>query len=320
MFVMATRQLVTAFMYAIAAAATSHIAGAQRAPLHYSIVDSIKVGQVEWEFYAVDDRNRRLYGGGNTVVNIDAKHIDYSIADSIMAGGFQVAPELSRGLARTGLVFDLRTGNVLARLPVKGHASTYDPLTKRVFLFADTVSVVDLRRNRLAGQVVLPGASESGVPDGRGRIYLNLIKGDSITSLDSRSLRRFATWSLAPCHTPRGLAMDQRNRRLFVACQGSLTIVDADDGHVVSSMPLPGRSAENAFDPATGLIFMPNGGEDGLTIFHEDSPNTYSVVQSLVAPQLDGVRVVLDLPTHRAFMAHRDANGDFWWVVLVPGA
>ncbi len=59
-----------------------------------------------------------------------------------------------------------------------------------------------------------------------------------------------------------------------------MAVVNADDGRVITTLPIGDHVDATAFDPETGLIFNSNG--DGtVTVIHQDSPNRYSVVDNL---------------------------------------
>jgi len=85
---------------------------------------------------------------------------------------------------------------------------------------------------------------------------------------------------MAGCEEPSGLAMDQKNRRLFAGCGNKImAIVDADSGKEITTLPIGDGVDATGFDPATGLAFSSNG--DGtLTVVHEDSKDKFSVVQN----------------------------------------
>jgi hypothetical protein len=193
----------------------------------------------------------------------------------------------------------------------------YDSATHRVFLFGDTTAVVDLAHGISIGHIVLHGKPEGAVADGRGRLYVNLEDEDSMAVLDAAELHVVARWPLAPCRLPLGLAIDRARRRLFVACRGELMVVDAETGRQVSHVSLVGVADQNAFDPGTGLIFMPNGG-GSLTIIHEDTPDRYSVVQTVRDSTLIRIKVVVDEQTHRAFVPRGGDQDPFDLVVLAP--
>jgi hypothetical protein len=293
-------------------------APAQSTPGQYRVADSILVGQTGGDFYAIDAKHRRLYGAGPSVVDIDAKKVVVKVADTTAGGGFMLAPELGRGVVRNGTIFDLKTGAVIGHVEARGDASTYDPATQRAFLFGDSVAAVDVKAGTLVGQIAVDGAGESGVADGKGKLYLNLIGKDSIAVVDAKTLTRTGGFSVAPCKSPMGLAMDRAHRRLFAACDGALGVINADNGTVVTTVPTGGHSDENAFDPGTGLIFMPNGKDKGVTIVHEDSPDKYTVVQTLVDSAVTSNKVAVDEQTHRVYLPHRGADKSFWFVVLEP--
>ena len=68
---------------------------------------------------------------------------------------------------------------------------------------------------------------------------------------------------------------------------------------------VPGTPDQIAYSPGNGLLFVP-GGDDGITVLHEDSPDTYSVVQTITDPRLAGANaVVFDPTTHRIIVPHQ---------------
>jgi len=111
-------------------------------------------------------------------------------------------------------------------------------------------------------------------------VYVNIEDKSELTSIDSRKAAVVSTWPLAPCEEPSGLAMDQKNRRLFAGCDNKLmAIVNDDTGKVITTLPIGEGVDASAFDPETQLAFSSNG--DGtLTVIHEDYPDKLSVVQN----------------------------------------
>jgi hypothetical protein len=90
-----------------------------------------------------------------------------------------------------------------------------------------------------------------------------------------------AQWPIAPaCEGPSGLAIDLANRRLFVGCNNEkMSVVDADSGKIIQTLPIGVHIDATAYDPSTKLIF--NANRSSVTIIHQDSPDQYSVVQNL---------------------------------------
>jgi hypothetical protein len=110
-----------------------------------------------------------------------------------------------------------------------------------------------------------------------------------------------ATWPVAPCDGPSGLAIDVAHRRLFATCHNNLmAMVNADTGEVVATVPIGAGTDAGRFDPGTGYAFSSNG--DGtLTIAHEDSPDKLTLVENVrTAPSARTMEV--DPKTHRVYL------------------
>lgn len=89
------------------------------------------------------------------------------------------------------------------------------------------------------------------------------------------------------CHTPRALAVDSKDHRVFVACNNlKMAVLNAIGGDVVTSLPIgPGPEAVG-YDRDRDLIFVANGGGDGtLTIIQRDLNDSYAVIQNLLTRQ-----------------------------------
>jgi hypothetical protein len=56
-------------------------------------------------------------------------------------------------------------------------------------------------------------------------------------------------------------------------------VADADSGKMIATLPIGEHVDATAYDASTKLIF--NANRASVTIVHQDSPDTYSVVQTL---------------------------------------
>jgi DNA-binding beta-propeller fold protein YncE len=93
-----------------------------------------------------------------------------------------------------------------------------------------------------------------------------------------------------------------------------MAVVNADTGRVITTQPIGDHVDATAFDPQTKLIFNSNG-EGTITVIHQDSPDKYSVVETVkTAPRAK--TMALDPKTHRLFLSTAE-NGQF--EVLVVG-
>lgn len=93
-----------------------------------------------------------------------------------------------------------------------------------------------------------------------------------------------------------------------------MAVVNADTGQVITTLPIGDHVDATAFDPESRLVFNSNG-EGTITVVHEDSPDKYSVVES-VKTLPKAKTMALDPKTHRLFLSTVEA-GQF--EVLVVG-
>jgi DNA-binding beta-propeller fold protein YncE len=96
--------------------------------------------------------------------------------------------------------------------------------------------------------------------------------------------------------------MDKAHERVFIGCRsGAFAVVDGDTGRVVTTLPIgPGVDAAE-FDAAKGLIYVASGGDGTLAIFHEDTPDTYSLVER-VTTQANARTLAVDHRTGRVYL------------------
>jgi DNA-binding beta-propeller fold protein YncE len=276
-------------------------------------------GSGGWDYALVDPAAHRLYVTRATrvmVFDTESGKTVGEIPNTSGVHGVALVPDLNRGFTSNGKtgtvsVFDSRTLKVLDEVKVTGDkpdAIAYDPVSKRVFTFnggSGNATAIDPATNKVAGIVALSGKPEFAVSDGKGTMFVNIEDKSEIVAFDSRSLAVKSHWPLAPCEEPSGLAIDREHRRLFAGCSNRMmAVVDADTGKVVATAPIGSGVDANAFDPATRLAYSSNG--DGtLTVVHEDSPDKYTVVET-VATEPGARTMALDEATHTIYLPTAD--------------
>jgi DNA-binding beta-propeller fold protein YncE len=149
--------------------------------------------------------------------------------------------------------------------------------------------------------IPLGGKPEYGASARDGMVYVNLTDSSQIAEIDARGLRVTRRWSTAPCKNPVSMAIDTRNQRLFSGCRsGVMAVSDYTTGRLVTTLPIGSGVDGAGFDQRTRDAYASNG--DGtLTIIHEDTPDTYHVVETVeTAP---GARTMgLDPATDRIYV------------------
>ena len=283
---------------------------------NYHLLQTFKPGgDGGWDYLTVDAQARRFYISRGThiqVLDADSGKLVGDIPDTNGVHGIALAPKLERGFTSNGrdnsvTIVDLKTLKAIGTVSVGNRPDCiiYDPATKRVFTFnggSDDATAIDAAKGKVVRTVPLGGRPEFAVADGAGMIYDNIEDKGEIVAIDSRTLTVKARWPLAPAESPSGLAMDTKNRRLFAVCDGGrMVVLNADTGAIVATPAIGNGPDAAGFDPKTQLAFSSNGQDGTLTILHEDTPDTYTVAQTV--PTQPGARTMaLDTKTHRVFL------------------
>jgi len=269
----------SALFLSVAGAATL---AAQGTP-HYHVIKRVVIGKVSADYIVVDPVGRRLYGLGDKVFDVDKDSVIGSIKDG--GGGYVIAPDQNRGIVRNGVSFDLKTLAITGRLPdVKADGILYDPATHRGFAWADKDTwVFDMTTGKQITKTTSMGEGlESGAADGKGKLFMNVEDKGFIQRADAKALKVDTVYHIDGCKPPaQGLAMDRATRRLFMACDNGMMIVNADNGKVVAKFATSGRADQNAFDSGLKVAFNPNRTDSTMTVVHEDSPDKFSVLETV---------------------------------------
>jgi DNA-binding beta-propeller fold protein YncE len=294
----------------------------------YKVVGKFALeGGGRWDYLIVDQEARRLYMSHATsvvVLDVDSGAMIGTIPDTPNVHGITLAPELGIGFTSNGgenrvTVFDLKTLKVLSKIDagINPDSILFHPATKTVFVMNrnkpgvtdGTATVIDAVSRQAIANFPLGGKPEFSAYDNQGNIFVNLDSKSSIVVIDAASKKIKATWPIAPCEDPSGLAIDRSSHTLFSVCGNKLlTIVNADNGKVVQTLPIGDDCDAVAFDPGTGQVFASNG-EGTVTIAGKDATGKYRVLQTV--PTLVGSRTIaLDFKTHRAFLPSAKFTGD----------
>ena len=281
----------------------------------YHIIATYKLGgDGGWDYLKVDAAARRLYISRAThvmVVDTDSGKIVGDIADTPGVHGIALAPELGRGFVSNGRegtvsIFDPKTLATNSRVKVGDNpdAILYDSATKRVFAFngkSQDATALDAAKGTVLGTIKLGGKPEFAASDGKGEIFVNIEDKSELLAIDPHTLEVKTRWPLAPCTEPSGLALDRKNRRLFVGCDNKMmAVVNADNGKVITTLPIGEGVDATWFDDETNLAFA-SCGEGVLTVVREESPDKFSVAENV--PTQQGARTMaLDSKTHNVWV------------------
>lgn len=292
-------------------AATSAAAG------EYHLIKKISIpGDYGWDYLTADSEGRRLYVSHDkevVVLDLDSGAIVGKVSGSDVHG-IAVVRELGRGFISASdpgsvTIFDLKTFAVIGKVVVGDdpNAIFYDHKTKRVFTIdrgSKRVSAIDPKAGKVTGSVEgLGGRTEHAVSDDAGHVFLNMQSLGTLLRIDAQALKVTDTWKLAPCEQPSSMDMDRKTHRIFIGCRsGIMQVVDSQTGRIVTTQPI-GRGVDAAeYDPGKGLIYFSTGGDGIMSVFHQDSPEKYTLVES-VKTQAGARTMAIDRKTGRAYLS-----------------
>ena len=113
---------------------------------------------------------------------------------------------------------------------------------------------------------------------------------------------------MAPGQSPRSLACDAANHRLFVACANKLLVLlDSTNGKVDATVPIGDGAGDVVYDSSTQNAFS-SAADGTVTIIHEEAPDKITALQTLKTKP--GATVLgLDGKTHKIYVGSADFAG-----------
>jgi DNA-binding beta-propeller fold protein YncE len=283
-------------------------------PGPYRVINAVKVGgDGGYDYVFADSAGRRLYvprGDRIDVFDLDSLKPAGVVPNTKSVHGVAVDPGSHHGFSSSQPVVMWDTGTLatLKTLPVQGRPDgiLFDPFTERVFVLshsAPNVTVIDAKDGSIAGTLDLGGAPEQGVSDGRGHLFIDVEDKDNVAAVDAVALKVTAHYGLGgKGGGPGALAMDAQSHVLFSYCHNPHTavIMSADDGRIITSLPIGTGVDAAEFNPATKEAFSSQG--DGtLTVIKETGPASFEVEQN-VATQAAARTSTLDGATNRIYL------------------
>jgi DNA-binding beta-propeller fold protein YncE len=288
----------------------------------YSIVNRIMLpGTGGWDYLTVDEAGGRLFLSHATVVlvvDLKTSKLIGTINETPGVHGIAIAPELNKAFISVGRnasvkIINFQTLALIADVKVTGQnpdAIMYDQFSKKVLTFnggSANATVLDAATNEVAGTITLAGKPEFPVSDGKGKIYVNIEDKSLISVIDIGSMKVEKSWPIAPGEEPSGLALDNETHRLFSVCSNKLmVVVDATDGHIITTLPI-GQGCDGVkFDPGLKRAYSSNG--DGtMTVVQELNKDSFKVLEN-VKTMSGSKTLAVDTKTHHIYLPAAEYN------------
>jgi DNA-binding beta-propeller fold protein YncE len=273
-------------------------------------------GEGGWDYLQYDAGTQHLFIARGThvqVVDPSQGKVIGDVPDTPGVHGVAIATGMDKAYASNGrgnsiTVFSPSTLKTLAHIDTPAGLNpdfiAYDPVTRQVLAFngrSQNASVIDAATDKLVKTIALKGKPEAAVADGQGAMFVDIEDANELQKIDLRSGAVSATWKLAGCDEPAGLAIDTATQRLFVGCHNkAMLVLDAASGKLLATLPIGEGVDANGFDAERKLAFSSQG--DGtLTLVHEDTA-THFTVQQTVATQAGARTMTLNPQTHQVYL------------------
>lgn len=217
---------------------------------------------------------------------------------------------ITNGGDSTVTMFDLASLAVIKKIRVATgglDGIMYDDFSGHIILTnhsrpIGTVVALDPASGDIVGTVELEDNSPEGAAsDGKGKIFVNNEGKSTIQVIDDKKLAVLASWPLAPCEGPTGIAYDRASNRIFSGCSKTSVVVDPTSGKIVATIANGDGVDALGWDAAEKLIYIPAGRDSNVTVVHEDAPDRYRVLAT-VATFRGAKTITVDPVKHVAYL------------------
>ncbi len=300
----------------------SSIAGGMAQTPSYKVANKVAVGSPDrWDYLEFDHPSHRLYvAHGDRVTVLDGR-------SGKMIGNIEGLPGGSHGIgivtnagkgytddgkAGQAAVFDLRTLKIEKRVKAEDDADgiAYDKVSGHIFVVdgdSKVLTVIDPKTDTVITTINAGGGLEYAVSGENGKLYVDGADNKEIVRINTATNVVDAHWKMPGCTSPHGLAIDLVEHRLFASCANAmLTVVNAENGAVITTLPIGQGTDGAAFDPKRKLIFSSNN--DGtISVIHEDNPQSFKSLGN-IHTAVTGKNMTIDQETGRLYVAVADID------------
>jgi glutamine cyclotransferase len=259
----------------------------------YKVLDTTQLmGNGGIDYVYADNDGRRVYVPRSTntfVFDLDTHKYIGAITN---VGGHGVAIDTAthHGFSSSNPLgmFDTETMQKIKCIDIQGRPDgiLLEPFTGKIFIFSHespSITMIDPKDGTVVGTIEVGGAMEQAQSDGQGKLYVDVEDEKKIAVVDVNTLKVITKYDLgASAGEPGGLGLDVKNHILFAMCANPnvCVVVNADDGKVLTTLPLDGGTDGGGFNPAT-MEAWSSQRNGTLTIIKESSPTNFVVEQTV---------------------------------------
>lgn len=309
----------TTFLSLVIAVSIATAAGKVYAQSGYNVSQTFHIkSEGFWDYIFPDPDSKNLYVSHGSQVIVLNKQTGDSIGvikDTKGVHGIAVVSALGKGYtsnggANTVTVFNTKTLQTITTIPVGQNpdAIFYDDYSKKILTCngrSNDLTVIDPSNDKVVSTIPVGGKPETAVSNGAGKIFVNNEDKSEIEVIDINAMKLVNSWPIAPGTSPSGLSIDGQTKRLFAGCDNKLLmVINAENGKVITSLPIGDGCDGTAFDPGIKTVYSSNG--DGtLTVIKEVNANKFVVKENVKT--LRGARTLgVDNTSHLIYLPTAD--------------
>ena len=171
------------------------------------------------------------------------------------------------------------------------------------------ISIFSVDQGKLIGSISIPGnnVESIGVDNIHHRLYVNIRDKHQVGVVDLLTNKLITTWTTSSLNANTALVVDPEHERIFVAGRkpGIFYVFDRD-GKVVAQESCVNINDDMTWDPVLKRVYI--SGSQGLSIFHQDTPDTYREIANI--PTNGGKTSYFVPQTHQFFVIHPKTDVD----------
>jgi len=278
---------------------------------------------VRFDYQSIDTTVNRLYishmnVGELVVFDLKARKVEGTVGDLPRTTGVWSVPALGKVYVSVPghhhvAVIDARTLRVEARVGQIGFPDgiAYAPDVKKIYVSDESGGgelVIDGPTDSVVTTIPLGGEAGNTIYDpGSGHILVAVQTSNEVVAIDPRTDRVIARHQLPDASHPHGMSLDAQARLLFVANEGSATliIVDLRTMTVIGHLPVGRDPDVLAFDPEWHRLYVSAESGD-VTVFTERK-GCLTLYGRITMPHAHTVSV--DPRTHLVYFPLQDVEG-----------
>ena len=172
-----------------------------------------------------------------------------------------------------------------------------------------SISIFSVDQGKIVGDISIPGdnVESMGVDNIHHRLYVNIRDKQQIGVVDLNTRKLLNTWTAPGLSRNTALVVDAKNQRIFVAGRNpGIFYVFDENGKVKVQRPCVNVNDDMTYDPTLKRIYI--SGTQGLSIFHQDSPDMYTEMANIPT---NGGKTSIYVPSVKQFyVIHPKTNVD----------